>query len=44
MDPEKFGNQAHNAGYWLKQAFVCDVLKAGIQSAIQSGFVSARQV
>lgn len=28
MQPEKFAKQAHDAGYWFKQAFICDVLGA----------------
>lgn len=28
MNPEKFGRQAHDAGYWLKMAFQHDVLQA----------------
>ena len=40
MDPEKFGNQAHNAGYWLKQAFVCDVLKAAYNQPFKAGLLA----
>jgi hypothetical protein len=40
MDPEKFGNQAHNAGYWLKQAFVCDVLKASYNQQFKAGLLA----
>lgn len=28
MQPEKFAKQAHDAGYWFKQAFICDILTA----------------
>lgn len=28
MNPEKFGKQAHDAGYWLKMALQKDVLEA----------------
>ena len=40
MNPEKFGNQAHNAGYWLKQAFVCDVLKAAYNQTFKAGLLA----
>lgn len=40
MDPEKFGNQAHNAGYWLKQAFVCDVLKSAYNQPFKAGLLA----
>jgi len=28
MNPEKFAKQAHDAGYWFKMAFTCDILSA----------------
>jgi len=28
MNPEQFARQAHEAGYWFKQAFTCDILSA----------------
>jgi hypothetical protein len=40
MNPEKFGNQAHNAGYWLKQAFVCDVLRAAYNQPFKAGLLA----
>lgn len=40
MCPEKFGNQAHNAGYWLKQAFVCDVLQAAYNQKFKAGLLA----
>lgn len=40
MNPEKFGNQAHNAGYWLKQAFVGDVLTAAYNQSFKMGLLA----
>lgn len=40
MNPEKFGNQAHNAGYWLKQAFVGDVLQAAYNQSFKMGLLA----
>tara|TARA_R110002096_G_scaffold422554_1_gene629188 strand:+ start:1918 stop:2910 length:993 start_codon:yes stop_codon:yes gene_type:complete len=40
MCPEKFGNQAHNAGYWLKQAFVGDVLAAAYNQSFKMGLLA----
>lgn len=40
MNPEKFGNQAHNAGYYLKQSFVCDVLTAAYNQKFKAGLLA----
>lgn len=40
MNPEKFGRQAHEAGYWFKQAFVCDVLKAAYGYQFKAGLLA----
>ena len=38
--PENFGRQAHEAGYWLKQAFVGDVLRAAYDSDFKMGLLA----
>jgi hypothetical protein len=40
MNPEKFGRQAHEAGYWFKQAFVCDILKAVYEQDFKAGLLA----
>ncbi len=40
MNPEKFGRQAHEAGYWFKQAFVCDILSAAYDSHFKAGLLA----
>ena len=35
--PEHFGRQAHEAGYWLKQAFVGDVLQTAYNQQFKMG-------
>jgi hypothetical protein len=38
--PEHFGRQAHEAGYWLKQAFVGDVLRAAYGNEFKMGLLA----
>ena len=38
--PENFGRQAHEAGYWIKQAFVGDVLKAAYNHSFKMGLLA----
>lgn len=40
MNPEKFGRDAHDRGYWLKQAFVCDVLAAAYKRKFKAGLLA----
>ena len=37
---DAFGRQAHEAGYWLKQAFVGDVLKAAYSQSFKMGLLA----
>lgn len=40
MNPDYFGKQAHDAGYWLKQAFIKDVLEAAYQKEFKMGLLA----
>lgn len=40
MQPDKFGRDAHDKGYWLKQAFIHDVLKAAYNQVPRMGLIA----
>lgn len=40
MNPEKFGRDAHDKGYWLKQAFIHDVLQAVYKREAKMGLLA----
>lgn len=40
MNPEKFGRDAHDRGYWLKQAFIHDVLQAAYGQTPRMGLIA----
>ena len=40
MNPEAFARQAHDAGYWFKQAFVCDILSAACSDNFKAGLLA----
>lgn len=40
VSPEKFGRQAFDAGYYLKQAFVCDVLTVAYNQSFKMGLLA----
>lgn len=40
MTPEKFGRDAHDRGYWLKQAFIHDVLQAAYNQDPKMGLLA----